>query len=175
MAYGSSNVAREQIEESEPAFACVNTRIADLGFIHNEIYTENASHKNICAPLVAFGNKGKTASMKNAVKARITFYDDKGKHFHHINNGVWLEEDTTSIEFFDVGEVRELVVALRPIRSDNGCYAFDKQGMWDITPAGKELRVEVTLVGGLFPVTLGIFSFKLTLEPELAIEELKTS
>lgn len=160
-------------EDSESTLVCVNTRIADIWFIHG-FCTENIPQKNVRAPVVAFGNKGNPASMKNEVKARITFYDSKGKHLRHINNGVWLEEERTSIEFFDVGEVRELVIALMFMPSSSEAYAFDSQGMWEITPAGKELRVEVSLVGGLFPATLGIFNFKLTFEPEIAIEEIKT-
>lgn len=157
-------------EEQEPTLVCVRTRVADLGYV-NEVLTEKTSHKNVRAPIVAFANKGDKASMENYVKARITFYDSEDGHFQHVNNGVWLDEEGTSIQYFDVGEVRELAVAVMP--AQGMAYAFDGEVMLDIAPAGKELRVEVTLVGGLLPATLGTFNFRLTLEPEVSIEEIK--
>lgn len=160
----------EEAEEPEPNLVCVRTRVADLGY-DREVLTEKTSRKNARAPLVAFANKGAKASMKNYVKARITFYDAEGRHFRHVNNGVWLDEEATSIEYFDVGEVRELVVALMP--AEGMAYAFDSEAMLDIAPAGKELRVEVNLVGGIFPGPLGTFNFRLTLEPEVSIEEMR--
>jgi hypothetical protein len=65
----------------------------------------------------------------------------------------------------------ELVVALMP--SNGLAYAFDNEVMLDIGPAGKEVRVEVSLTGGIIPAILGSFRFRLTLEPEATIEEIK--
>jgi hypothetical protein len=164
----------EESEESDSTFVCLNTRTAELELMRG-FCTEHTSEKNIRAPLVAFGNIGNKASMKNEVKARITFYDSDGKYLQHINNGVWLEREEISIEFFDVGMVLELVIALMPLdgQENDKAYAFDTQVMREIKPVGKECRVEVSLIGGIFPATVGIFNFRLTLEPELAIEEIR--
>lgn len=160
-------------EEGEANLVCEYTRTADVGFIHGYC-SETTPPKNARVALVAFGNKDAKASMQNYVKARITFRDSNGKHIRQINNGVWLEEETTSIQYFDVGEVRELAVALMP-HNIQQVYAFDNDATWDITTAAQELNVEVILRGGIISTMLGTFNFKLTLQPEFGIEEIKTA
>ncbi|HVG28132.1 MAG TPA: hypothetical protein VM864_00280 [Pyrinomonadaceae bacterium] len=163
----------ESVETEEAVrsnFVCANTRLVDLGYLYG-VLTEKTSEKTVRATVVAFANRGNTASMKNYVKARITFYDSEDRHFQHINNGVWLDEEGESIEFFDVGEVRELAIALMPM--SDMAYAFDKEVMLDLAPAGKDLRVEVSLIGGIIPHLLGTYNFRLTLKPEISIDEIK--
>jgi hypothetical protein len=88
----------------------------------------------------------------------------------HVNHGVWLEEDDRSIQYFDVGEVHKLLVAYT--LSGKDCYVLDKEaGRSAIRTPDQQFRSEVQLVGGIVPRAIGNFSFTLTYEPKLSIDE----
>lgn len=162
---------RRRNAPAESALNCVNTRIINIALVY-DVYMEMPANKDVRAAVIAFRNGGNAASMENYVKARITFYDSNGNYLHHVNNGVWLKEEEKSIQFFDVGEVRELVIAC--VMPDGEVYALDKEDeQQGLTFTGQELHVEVSLVGGIVPGPLGSFKFKLTLQPSLMIEEIK--
>jgi hypothetical protein len=151
-------------ESSKEKLVCVDARIVEMGFV-GDICTERASKRSVKAAVAAFNNR---ASMLNYVKARITFYDSNNQYLHHVNHGVWLDEEKESIEYFDVGEVRKMVVAF--MLSDEEYYALDQKERRHAI-SGHAVHAEVNIVGGIIPSIVGIFNFIVTLKPEFHITQ----
>jgi hypothetical protein len=173
----SGNVAKARVAETMPVqmehgddasskekLVCVDTRIVEIGFV-GDICTERASKRRVKGAIAAFNNR---ASMLNYVKARGTFYDSNNQYLHHVNHGVWLDEEKESIEYFDVGEVRKMVVAF--MLSDEEYYALDQKERRHLI-SGSAVRAEVNIVAGIIPSIVAVFSFIVTLKPEFHLTQ----
>ncbi len=164
-----AETAPERMEHGDGAstkekLVCVDTRIVEMGFV-GDICTERASKRSAKAAIALFNNRD---SMLNYVKARITFYNSNNQYLHRVNNGVWLDEEKESVEYFDVGEARKMVVAF--MLSGEEYYALDqKERQHPIS--GPAVRAEVNIVAGIIPSIVGVFSFIVTLKPEFYITQ----